>query len=200
MNRHDRRNDWTTFFALVLIVIGVWLLISGPLAAYFAPLRQLLRLLASVAFPLALIALGVFVYLAASRGSLRPHAVGSRPLYRSRDDRMLAGVLGGVARFLGIEATWLRLGYALVTFVTGFGPGLLIYIIATVIIPEEPSTGTGVEPPVWPQAGVPTQTPPAGGVVWPERGRETVQTPEPPVPPAPPQPPAGPPQPPFGER
>ncbi len=57
-------------------------------------------------------------------------------LYRSRDDRVLAGVCGGVAEWLEIDPSLVRIVFALLV-ITG-GIGLLLYIIMAIVVPEEP--------------------------------------------------------------
>lgn len=57
-----------------------------------------------------------------------------RQLYRSKGNRMLAGVCGGVAEYFGIDPTVVRLIWVLVTLT--YGIGLIIYIIAAIVIPE----------------------------------------------------------------
>ncbi len=59
-----------------------------------------------------------------------------KKLYRSRIDRKLAGVCGGLGKFLNLDATVIRL--ILVILCLAGGSGVLIYIIAALIIPEEP--------------------------------------------------------------
>ena len=59
----------------------------------------------------------------------------SNKLTRSEDDKMVAGVLGGVARHLGFNVTWLRLLYVVVTFMSA-GLAVLAYLAAAVIIPK----------------------------------------------------------------
>lgn len=59
-------------------------------------------------------------------------------LFRSRTRRMVAGVCGGLAEYFNIDETIVRLGTALMTVVTGFVPGLILYFIAAVIMPENP--------------------------------------------------------------
>ena len=59
-----------------------------------------------------------------------------KKLYRSRKDRVIAGVCGGVAEYFDIDATIVRLAWALTVLVGGFG--ILAYIISLIIIPEEP--------------------------------------------------------------
>jgi phage shock protein PspC (stress-responsive transcriptional regulator) len=58
-------------------------------------------------------------------------------LYRSKSNRIIAGVCGGIGEYLGIDPTLIRLLWVL--FSLSIGAGLLAYIIAWIIIPEEPS-------------------------------------------------------------
>lgn len=57
-------------------------------------------------------------------------------LVRSRDDRWIAGVCGGVASYLGVDANLVRLIVVLGT-IFGFGSLLVAYIVAWVLMPEE---------------------------------------------------------------
>ena len=57
-------------------------------------------------------------------------------LVRTKKDRMLAGVCGGIAQHFGIDSTLVRLLFAFVVLF-GIGAGVLFYIIAWIIIPEE---------------------------------------------------------------
>ncbi len=59
-----------------------------------------------------------------------------RKLYKSEDNRVLFGVCGGVAEYLGVDPTIVRLVWA--ASVLLFGLGLLVYIIAVLIMPREP--------------------------------------------------------------
>lgn len=59
-----------------------------------------------------------------------------RPLRRSRSNRMLAGVAGGLAEFFGISSFWFRLAF-LLALVPGGIPGIGAYIICWLIIPSE---------------------------------------------------------------
>ncbi len=60
----------------------------------------------------------------------------SPPLRRSRTDRMIAGVVGGLARYFGIDPTMARVGYVVLSFVSAAFPGLLVYVIMWLIVPE----------------------------------------------------------------
>ncbi|MDO4154723.1 MAG: PspC domain-containing protein [Candidatus Fimenecus sp.] len=61
-----------------------------------------------------------------------------KKLYRSKNDKMLCGVLGGLAEYLDVDATLIRILYAaLSVFSAGF-PGIVLYIICAIVIPEAP--------------------------------------------------------------
>ncbi len=60
----------------------------------------------------------------------------TKRLYRPRNDRMIAGVCAGIGNYLNIDPTLIRLGLLLLA-IWG-GGGILAYIIAWVVIPEEP--------------------------------------------------------------
>lgn len=57
-------------------------------------------------------------------------------LYRSRSSRMLMGVCGGIGEYFNIDPTLVRLLVVFLTFAGG--SGLLAYIIAAIVVPEEP--------------------------------------------------------------
>ena len=59
-----------------------------------------------------------------------------RKLYRSRNDRKLCGVCGGLGEFFGLDATIIRLLVVIASF-SSLGTGALLYFIAAFIIPEE---------------------------------------------------------------
>lgn len=59
----------------------------------------------------------------------------SKKLYRSKRQRMICGVCGGIAEYFNIDPTIIRLVWVL--FVLTGGSGLLIYFIAAIIIPDE---------------------------------------------------------------
>ncbi len=58
-------------------------------------------------------------------------------LVRSSSDRILAGVCGGIARWLGWDATAVRIGYVLLSILSVAFPGVWVYIILWVIMPRE---------------------------------------------------------------
>ncbi len=60
-------------------------------------------------------------------------------LYKSRSDRMIDGICGGVAAYFGVDPTLVRVAWVLLTLLGG--SGIILYIIGMIIMPVEPSTG-----------------------------------------------------------
>ena len=63
----------------------------------------------------------------------------SRPFVRSRHDRMLAGVIGGIAQRFGWNSTLLRMIYVVGSIASAGFPGILAYLILWLLMPEEGS-------------------------------------------------------------
>lgn len=61
----------------------------------------------------------------------------SKRLYRSRTESMLAGVCGGLAEYFNLDPTLVRIGYIILSLASAAFPGLLVYIILWIIIPEK---------------------------------------------------------------
>ena len=58
------------------------------------------------------------------------------PLRRSRSNRMIAGVVGGLAEWLGIDPTIARVVYVIGSIVSVAFPGLLVYVALWILVPE----------------------------------------------------------------
>jgi phage shock protein C len=76
-------------------------------------------------------------------------------LYRSRDDRMLAGVAGGVAEMLDADPSIIRIVWAVLVVLTG-GIALLVYIVMAIVVPERPE-GMPIASPWAPGGAIPAQ-------------------------------------------
>ncbi|HEV7898946.1 MAG TPA: PspC domain-containing protein [Planosporangium sp.] len=77
-----------------------------------------------------------------------------RKLYRSRTDRMVAGVCGGIADYSNMDPTIVRVLFVVLAFFTG-GGALLAYPILWLVVPEaprQPATWTVAAPPAPPAA------------------------------------------------
>ena len=87
-------------------------------------------------------------------------------LYRSRDDRMIAGVAGGLADLWDADPSLIRIVWALLVFLTG-GLALLVYVVMAIVVPEEepwpaaPAAGPRQPPAAPPAAPAPPQAPAA---------------------------------------
>jgi phage shock protein C len=65
-------------------------------------------------------------------------------LYRSVDDRVIAGVCGGLAARLALDPSLVRVLWVVVALVTAVFPMLVLYVVMAVIVPEEPGGFAGV--------------------------------------------------------
>lgn len=63
---------------------------------------------------------------------------GPRRLYRSRSDRMLAGVCAGMAHYLNMDPAVVRVLTVLLVLITGIVPGIIAYLVFVFVVPEEP--------------------------------------------------------------
>ncbi len=60
----------------------------------------------------------------------------SKPLRRSAVNRQIAGVCGGIAEYLELDPTVVRVGYVLLSVFSAAFPGLVVYLILWALIPE----------------------------------------------------------------
>jgi phage shock protein C len=131
----------------LLLVVGA-LLLAGNLGLLPWRIDALWRSLTSVLAPALLIGLGLYLVLvflgrapdlrrmARAGGDLRRAGAGL-PLRRSRFDRQLAGVCGGIAAYFDIDSLVVRMAWVLFTVVTGGVVGIALYVIAALVVPLE---------------------------------------------------------------
>ena len=60
------------------------------------------------------------------------------PLRRSRTNRMIAGVVGGLAEWAGIDPTLARALFVIVSVLSAAFPGVLVYVLLWIVLPESP--------------------------------------------------------------
>jgi phage shock protein PspC (stress-responsive transcriptional regulator) len=60
-----------------------------------------------------------------------------KPLRRSRKNRMIGGVVGGLAEYLGMDPVLARVLYIAISVISAAFPGILLYILLWIVIPEE---------------------------------------------------------------
>ena len=60
-----------------------------------------------------------------------------KQLYKSSTNKKIAGVCGGIGEYFGFDPTIVRLGFVALTFLAG--GGLVVYILAAIIMPDQPA-------------------------------------------------------------
>ena len=71
----------------------------------------------------------------ASKSDQSKHDI--KRLYLSTIDKKLSGVCGGIAEYLEVDSTVVRLAWIVLTVMTGIVPGVIAYIIAAMVIPTK---------------------------------------------------------------
>ncbi|MBL7141853.1 PspC domain-containing protein [Patescibacteria group bacterium] len=66
----------------------------------------------------------------------------SKKLYRSRTDRLIAGVCGGLGEYFGTNSIFIRIVFILLVFFNGLG--ILLYLILVILMPLKPGSGIAV--------------------------------------------------------
>lgn len=61
-----------------------------------------------------------------------------KKLYRSRENKVIAGVMGGVGEYFEADPVLIRLIYLVITIFSGVVPGIIVYLIAILIVPMRP--------------------------------------------------------------
>ncbi len=139
-------NDKTLFWGGLLIVIGI-ILLMNQLGIFYA--IHFWSIPWQLIWAVFLILIGAFLLMnrksveATEAGedtsSGAETVVGRKQIYRPREDRMLAGVCAGLARYFDIDVTIVRLIYVLLTFAS-IGVGIIAYIVMIFAFPEEPDS------------------------------------------------------------
>jgi len=138
--RREAGRNTTLVIGAVIILIGLALLLNtmGWLPVSLGYLWGLFKMLF---WPLLLVGLGLLLIVGAfwgDRGWWRHVRLpeSGRVLSRSRDDRMLAGVCGGLGEYFNIDPTLVRLIWVIGTLGT-MGTGILAYVLAAIVLPED---------------------------------------------------------------
>lgn len=93
-----------------------------------------------------------------------------RKLYRSRNERMIAGVCGGLGEYFNIDPTLIRLLFVFLALAGG--PGLVAYIVLLIVVPEEPLSGQNMPSAASQQVITPEPEPVQEPITEPESGLE----------------------------
>lgn len=66
-----------------------------------------------------------------------------KKLYRSEENKIVSGILGGIAEYIEIDPVVIRVLFVLITLFTGFFPGAIFYGVCLFIIPKKPISQNG---------------------------------------------------------
>lgn len=115
--------------------------VCGGLGNYFSIDPVFIRLLAlSLLFLTAVLPVLIIYFVAALTLPVEPPntpAFEFKRFYRSKNDRFLAGICGGLTDFFKIDSSVIRLITVVLTCLTGFVPLLIVYLAGWAIIPEK---------------------------------------------------------------
>lgn len=68
-----------------------------------------------------------------------------RKLYKSRYNKKISGICGGLGNYFSLDPTFVRMLVIFISIITGFMPVLIVYIVAALIIPIEPINSPAIE-------------------------------------------------------
>lgn len=135
-----RKTNSSLLIGLVLIVVGgIFLLREIGMFHYF----NLFDISFSTIWGILLIGIGIVLLFHAKRQTAegghieKKEITQEKKIYRSKHDKMLAGVCGGIGIHFQVDPSFIRIGWVLATFFSG-GLGILVYILLIFIFPEEP--------------------------------------------------------------
>lgn len=127
------------FWGLILVIAGVLLLVGivGPIAGVFAGIALAMG---HVLWPVLIIGLGLYLYFnrddsAETKSPLDGIFPPGKKLYKSRSDRKISGVCGGIGQYFDFDANIVRIFWAVATL-GSFGLGVLAYAILAVYLDE----------------------------------------------------------------
>ncbi|HDZ54528.1 MAG TPA: PspC domain-containing protein [Candidatus Nealsonbacteria bacterium] len=61
-----------------------------------------------------------------------------RKLYKSKENKILAGIIGGIGEYLNVDPVILRVVWIVIVVFTGFVPGIIVYLVAGFVVSDKP--------------------------------------------------------------
>lgn len=159
--QHD--NSGWIILGVILVVVGFFLG-AQSLGLVPWPLAEIWRFVGKARSGLGIILLGVAVIMWAQSGRrIEAKRSGGR-LMRSRSEKWIAGVLGGLSQYFGVDVTLLRLAFIGLVVLLDAGGLILAYIVMAIVVPLEPDPAAPqMAAPPAPQQPTDPPTPPASG-------------------------------------
>lgn len=126
------------------VILGIALIAAGVffgarnLGIVPWPLQSAWNVAVKARFGIGIVVLGVVLIVWAQSGRTLTVPRKGTKLYRKREEKWIAGVLGGLAEYLGVDATLLRLAFLALVLVFDVGGLVVAYIIMAILVPLEP--------------------------------------------------------------
>ena len=127
------------FWGVIMVIAGILLLfgIVGPIAGVFAGIALAMG---HVLWPVLIIGLGLYLYFNSGEGDASKPSMDeifppSKKLYKSRSDRKISGVCGGIGQYFDIDSNIIRIFWAVATL-GSIGLGALAYAILAIYLSE----------------------------------------------------------------
>ena len=137
-NKHTKPQQAAIVIGIVLVLFGVWGLINAVLPGWvWNMLGTTVRTIWGILWPLALVAAGAYLLWGVKTGKFSGFTQGgaSRPLRRSRADKRLLGVCGGIAYYFGIDSTVVRV-MAVILLVLFTPTAIIAYFLIALLVPS----------------------------------------------------------------
>lgn len=137
-SRYPKSAQIAIIVGAACVLFGVWRLFGVAFGyGWWHALQRMLGTVFSFLWPLALIGAGLYLVWAAKTGRLEgvTNIDWKRPFGRSVTDKRIAGVCGGIAQFLGIDSTIVRV-LVVILFVVSPAFAVLAYLVAAIFIPR----------------------------------------------------------------
>jgi len=135
-NNKVNKNSIALIIGILLVVFGLWQLAERFFGTFFGEIWRFISLGISILWPLAIIAGGILLMLAARRGKLDLSK--DTKLFRSSRSKKLGGVCGGIAEYLNIDPAMVRV-ITIVLAILCWYIIVPLYILFWIIIPYNPN-------------------------------------------------------------
>ena len=132
-NRLDK-NGIAIIIGILLVVFGLWQLAERILGSFYIEIWRFISTVISIVWPLAIIAGGILLMVAARKGHLELSK--NKKLYRSSRNKKLGGVCGGIAEYLSVDHAMVRV-ITIILAILSWYIIVPLYILFWIIIPYD---------------------------------------------------------------
>ena len=133
-NNHVFRNRIAIVIGVLLVIFGLWQLAERVLGTFFSEIWRVISLALTIIWPLAIIAGGILLMVAARKGKLNLSK--DKKLSRSSKNKKFGGVCGGIAEYLGIAPAMVR-AITIILAILCWYIIMPLYILFWIVIPYD---------------------------------------------------------------